>query len=95
MYNEINSEKLKEMMQSNKELQLVDVREPYEFESGNIPGAKLIPLGEFQGRYAEVDKSKPVVFICRSGARSRMACQFASAQGYESYNLTGGMMDWD
>lgn len=95
MCKEIHANDLKQWISENKEFQLIDVREPYEFQSDKIEGAKLIPLGQIQERFSEIDKLKPTVFVCRSGSRSGMACQFASMNGLKnSYNLIGGMMAW-
>lgn len=94
MCKNITTQKLKEWIKENKEVQIIDVREAYEFQDEHIKQAKLIPLGELQSRINEVKKEKPVVFVCRSGARSGMACMFASRYGYETYNMQGGMMSW-
>jgi sulfur dioxygenase len=80
-----------------RSVQLVDVREPREFndELGHIAGARLIPLGELASRLSELDKSKPLVAVCRSGARSARATQMLLAAGFARVaNLTGGMLRW-
>lgn len=76
------------------EIQLVDVREPHEWEAGRIPGARHIELERLAGRAAEIDRERPVVFQCRLGARSAMATAAFRASGWEAYNLTGGIRAW-
>lgn len=76
------------------EAQLVDVRQPDEWEAGRIAGAIHIPLNELPERAAEIDRSKPVIFQCRSGGRSAMAVAAFEASGYEARNLEGGLEAW-
>lgn len=74
---------------------LVDVREQNEFDEVHAEGAQLIPLSEFETRYAELPKDRELVMICRSGARSARAGEFLKAHGYgEVVNLAGGTMAW-
>jgi rhodanese-related sulfurtransferase len=78
------------------EVQLVDVREGYEWDQSRIPGdVRHIALNELSGQAASIDKDRPVVFQCRSGVRSLMAAQAFRASGYEAYSLTGGLLAWD
>ncbi|MCY0876996.1 MAG: rhodanese-like domain-containing protein [Firmicutes bacterium] len=87
---------VKEQMQKNKDLQIIDVREPSEFSSGHIPGAKNIPLGQLSSRYKEIDPSKDTAVVCLSGGRSSRACEMLEGAGYKKvYNLMGGMSRWD
>ena len=87
---------VKERMGQSRPLQILDVREPAEFTSGHIPGAKLIPLGQLMNRLSEVDRKQDCIVVCRSGNRSSMACQVLQQNGYEKvYNLMGGMSYWD
>ncbi|TVQ97855.1 MAG: rhodanese-like domain-containing protein [Deltaproteobacteria bacterium] len=77
---------------------LVDVREHDEFvgELGHIEGAALIPVGTVPARADEFPDDRPVLMICRSGARSARACEFLARQrGGDYYNLTGGMIAWN
>src|SRR5919198_2401117 len=76
------------------EAQLVDVREPYEWEAGRIAGAKHIELEHLAGRSGEIEKDKKVVFQCRVGRRSAMAAEAFAASGYDAYNLAGGITAW-
>jgi len=76
--------------------QLLDVRQPREYEAGHIPGAKLIPLGELEYRYGELDKDRGIIPYCRSGHRSMAASILLCGLGFENvYNLNGGIRKWD
>lgn len=77
------------------EIQLVDVRQPHEHEAGRIAGDRLIELGELAARAQELDANRPVVFYCRSGARSAMATQAFREAGFDAYNMTGGLLEWE
>jgi sulfur-carrier protein adenylyltransferase/sulfurtransferase len=73
-------------------VQLIDVREPHEYEISRIPGAKLIPLGELMTRVHELDSADEFVLQCRSGARSAQAQQLLWDAGFrKSHNLAGGI----
>ena len=75
--------------------QLLDVRQPKEYEQAHLPGATLIPLGELADRVEELDRNKEVVVYCRSGVRSRSACQILEAAGFtQVMNMTGGIIAW-
>jgi adenylyltransferase/sulfurtransferase len=76
-------------------VQLVDVREPWEYEEAHIPGCTLIPLGDVPARFDEIDPQTPVVVYCKSGGRSAKAVAFLLEQGYgRALNLTGGILAW-
>ena len=74
---------------------LVDVREPYEWEAGHIDGARHVPLPELAGFAETLDPGRPVVFVCRVGGRSAMATDAFRRAGYEAWNLAGGMVAWE
>nr|QNO42324.1 thiosulfate sulfurtransferase GlpE [Methanosarcinales archaeon ANME-2c ERB4]QNO43033.1 thiosulfate sulfurtransferase GlpE [Methanosarcinales archaeon ANME-2c ERB4]QNO43211.1 thiosulfate sulfurtransferase GlpE [Methanosarcinales archaeon ANME-2c ERB4]QNO45259.1 thiosulfate sulfurtransferase GlpE [Methanosarcinales archaeon ANME-2c ERB4]QNO45536.1 thiosulfate sulfurtransferase GlpE [Methanosarcinales archaeon ANME-2c ERB4] len=81
---------------TESEFQLLDVRQPREYESGHIPGAKLIPLGELEYRYGELDNGRGIVSYCRSGHRSMAASILLCDLGFENVcNLDGGIRKWD
>jgi molybdopterin/thiamine biosynthesis adenylyltransferase/rhodanese-related sulfurtransferase len=76
-------------------VQLVDVREPWEYEDAHIADSRLIPLGDVPARYPEIDRATPAIVYCKSGGRSAKAVAFLQGQGYERvYNLTGGILAW-
>ncbi len=77
--------------------QIVDVREPAEFDGplGRLPGACLIPLGTLAARAGELSPDRPIVAVCRSGARSAQATVILRKAGFEQVaNLAGGMLRW-
>lgn len=76
------------------QIQLIDVRQRYEHEAGRIAGTPLIELAELTARAQEIDPDRPVVFYCRSGARSAMATQAFRGAGYDAHNMAGGLLDW-
>jgi rhodanese-related sulfurtransferase len=80
--------------QLHDDLQLVDVREPYEWAAGRIAGARHIEMADLAAEASSVDRGRPVVFYCRIGSRSGMAAQAFRRAGYEAYNLAGGLEAW-
>lgn len=82
---------------NHKNALVLDVREESEYKAGHVLNAKLVPLGKLNERIGELEKyrDKPVVVVCRSGARSANACALLGKQGFvEVYNLAGGMIAW-
>jgi len=74
---------------------VVDVREPWEYRQGHVPGAVLIPLGQLSARLNELDPQKPVAVICASGNRSQSAAALLGQKGFKTvYNVSGGTGAW-
>lgn len=74
---------------------LLDVREPEEWRDGHVPEAVHIPLGSLGARIKELDPSREIVTVCRSGARSTTAAKILMQAGFPSvHNLAGGMIAW-
>jgi len=92
---EIDVQGLKELRDQNSPHLLIDVREPYEFEMGNLSGV-LIPMGEVISRLNEIPKEGKVIIHCRSGARSASVIHVLTREfGYTNlYNLSGGIKAW-
>jgi rhodanese-related sulfurtransferase len=90
----IDAARLAEWMQGDPALQVVDVREPYEREAGHIEASRHLELTKLTAEAASIDRSRPVVFYCRVGARSAMAAEAFRASGYEAYSLDGGLVRW-
>lgn len=76
-------------------VQIVDVREQYEWDAGRIEGAVHVPLNDLMGGAGEFDLERPVVAVCRSGNRSELATLMLRARGLDAHNLEGGMEVWE
>src|SRR5690606_698751 len=91
---EITVEELKSMIDNNEEFQLIDVREPFEYEVSNLNGLN-IPLGGILIEVDKISKDIPVVIHCRSGKRSAQAIMQLEQQGFTNLsNLEGGILAW-
>lgn len=95
MMSEITVQELKERLAHSNKLQLVDVREPEEFELCNL-GGELIPLGDLPKQAGRIRQDVPVVVICHHGFRSAQAISYLSQRlGFENLlNLKGGIHAW-
>jgi len=92
---EIDATTLKEMIDKDEEIQLLDVRSQAEFAQGIIPGGEFVPLHTIPLKMNDLDKNKTIVFYCRSGARSAQACSYVQQNaGIEALNLRGGIISW-
>jgi rhodanese-related sulfurtransferase len=92
--NEITVRELKEKMDNGEDIQIVDVREPFEYEMSNI-GGDNIPLAGVLIESDKIDTEKPVIMVCRTGRRSGVACMQLEQLGYTNlYNLEGGLVEW-
>lgn len=93
----ITVEELKKRMDDGESINLIDCREPAEYEEYNI-GGQLIPLGKIQSMQTdEIDnlKDEEVIIHCRSGKRSVTACLFLETLGFKkTVNVLGGVLDW-
>ena len=96
MLPEITPAQLKAKLDASEKIQLIDVRQPEEFEYCQIAGSQLIPLPEIPKRYAEIAKNPEAVIICHHGFRSAQAIQFLMQRyGYTNLlNLKGGIHAW-
>lgn len=93
--NEITAQELKERLSRSNNMQLVDVREPSEFEICNL-GGDLIPMEELQKQANRIRRDVPVVMVCHHGFRSAQAINYLTQRlGYENLlNLKGGIHAW-
>ena len=90
----ISVDELKELKDNGTDFQLIDVREPQEYEQAEI-GGELISLGTIPQNIDKIDKNKQVVVHCRSGKRSANAIAFLEQHGFQNlYNLEGGILAW-
>jgi rhodanese-related sulfurtransferase len=76
------------------QIQLLDVREPWEYQLVHLANSKLVPLAQLTYGLDELNKSIPVVVICHHGIRSAHACYLLERLGFQAINLTGGIDRW-
>jgi len=92
---EMSPHELKRRMNAGEPFELIDVREPFEYEIARINGAKLIPLGEIGERLSELQRERPIIVHCHSGKRSAQAVGVLQQHGFTNvYNLEGGIDAW-
>ncbi len=90
---DVPPEKLAEL-RADPGVQVIDVREDYEWEAGRIAGARHVELQRVAAEAETIDSERPVVFYCRVGSRSTMAAQAFRRAGYDAYSLDGGLAAW-
>jgi sulfur-carrier protein adenylyltransferase/sulfurtransferase len=92
---EITPVELKRRLDAGEQLQIVDVREPNEYQINRIPGTTLIPLGELPRRYQELDLDREIILHCKMGGRSAKAQDYLRTVGItNTKNLKGGVLAW-
>ena len=93
---EITATELKNLMDSDEDVQLIDVRQPDENAFASIEGSKLIPLGEIVRRMDELDPNRETILHCKAGGRSAQAIEMQQKAGFtgELRNLKGGITAW-
>jgi adenylyltransferase/sulfurtransferase len=91
---EITPTELAARLDAKEEFDLIDVREPYEWQLGRLPTARLIPLGQLPAALSTLDSTRDIVVYCRSGRRSADATMELRAAGFRAVNLAGGILRW-
>lgn len=93
---QITATELKKKMDAGEDIQLIDVRQPDEYNFAKIEGAKLIPLGEIVRRMNEISPNRETVVHCKAGGRSAQAIQKLRQAGFKGNlkNLAGGITAW-
>lgn len=91
---ELEPERVAELLRDG-DVQLIDVREPYEWEAGRIAGARHVELERLASQAQTIDRERTTVFACRLGVRSAMAAHAFRAAGYDAWSLHGGLVLWD
>jgi rhodanese-related sulfurtransferase len=93
---EITATELKERLDRGDDIQIIDVREPAEYETARIPNSKLIPLKDVVNRMSEIDPERETVVHCKAGGRSARAIEALKGAGFSGKlaNLKGGITAW-
>ncbi len=92
--NDVSPVEAQKRLSQKQKPYLLDVRQPEEYRSGHIPGAKLIPLGDLRSRMNELPKDREILVVCRSGNRSLSATRQLASAGFNAVNVRGGLMAW-
>lgn len=95
--NSITPIDLKERLDNGEDIVVIDVRNPWELEITQVDFAENIVMDELPQNLDQIPKDKPVILICRSGGRSRMAGNFLVSKGWDEnnlFNLEGGILGW-
>jgi len=92
---EVSPKALKQLIDDGKDIVILDVREPFEYEIAHLGNAKLVPLGQLSSRVNELDTARPIVVYCHTGQRSAQAVRILNGLGFKkAKNLTGGIKAW-
>lgn len=95
LINEMSSQKLAEVMQGDEPPRLIDVRSAAEVIQGALLNAEHMAMHTVPLKVRELERDRPIVFYCRTGARSAQVCYFLKQQGIDNaINLRGGIVDW-
>ena len=93
---QLDAFELYEKINEEENVLLVDVRSPHEYHyDGHIEGSRLLPLQALMQRVEELPRDRPIIFVCRSGNRSQVACEQLIRLGFDNVsNFKGGMISW-
>lgn len=90
----IGAVELNDRLKNGKRPIVIDVRQPDEYRSGHIAGAKLMPLNTLNSRMKDLPQSREIVCVCASGNRSGSAARMLVKAGFNAVNMKGGMLSW-
>jgi rhodanese-related sulfurtransferase len=91
---DVDPDQAKQLIEAGQ-VQLVDVREPHEWEAGRIAGARHVELERVAAEADSIPRDTRVIFQCRVGGRSAMAAKAFRAAGYDAWSLAGGILAWE
>lgn len=97
-FNDANTQKVLSYSDEikNNNGQLIDVREPSEYELSHADGSINVPLGDIKNLdFSKIDSSRPIYLICRSGNRAGQAKIILEQAGYKNISNIGGLVDWE
>lgn len=94
-YESISPQKLAERLENDEEINLIDIREPLEFELAHLENAKFLPLSQFNEWINDLNPEEEIIVMCHHGIRSANLCMFLIRNGFEKvFNLDGGIDLW-
>ena len=94
-YKEIDPQQAHDLISTNSDVFLLDVREQHEYDKAHIEGVQLVPLGQLPERHSDLPKDKPILCICAGGVRSEKAARFLLSNEFQDVtNMSEGMRGW-
>jgi rhodanese-related sulfurtransferase len=90
----LDASELSEKLKNGKHPLVIDVRQPEEYRTGHIAGAKLVSLGDLSHKMQSLPKNREIVCVCASESRSHSATRSFMDAGYDAHNMKGGMSAW-
>ena len=94
MVSDLSPQRVAELLE-RQPVQLIDVRQDYEWDAGRITGARHVELTELASQVDTMAQDQPLIFYCRSGVRSAMATEAFAEAGFDAHNMAGGLLAWD
>ena len=95
MISELTAAQVAARLEATPAPQLIDVREPWEWDVARLPGARLVPLATLPGALAGLEPALETIVYCHHGVRSMHACRFLAQAGFVHLaNLAGGIDAW-
>src|SRR5690625_499796 len=92
---QMTAKEIEKKRKAGEKVNMIDVREADQVTTGNISGAKHVPLGEVTNRLNELDKNEHYYMVCTKGGRSGDACEHLIQRGYHATNVVDGMNAWE
>lgn len=93
--NNISTAELQARLEKGEKPIIIDVREPWEFAEGHVPGSVLKPVGQIRSWANQLKKNDEILLICRTASRSAMAYQYLTSMGFTNLkNVSGGIVTW-
>ena len=85
----------KAVYERREDVQILDVREPHEWEAGHVEGSVHLPLNRVLAGEEDLDPGRPVAVVCSVGSRSEVGALMLRARGFDAYNVDGGLIAWE
>jgi rhodanese-related sulfurtransferase len=94
-YRDLNPPEVKKMLDDNKKIRLIDVREDWEYRIAHIENSELMPMSNFIKHVDMLKEDEEIILYCHTGVRSANICRFLADKGFRNLiNLKGGIEAW-
>ncbi|HYI09291.1 MAG TPA: rhodanese-like domain-containing protein [Thermoanaerobaculia bacterium] len=92
--NQVTPAEAFDMQRRGEAVEIIDVRETQEYRDTHVQPSRLIPLNQLPARLHELDRTRTLLMLCRSGSRSVHAARELATYGFETRNIAGGILAW-